>query len=211
MRTLRIGLGLLVALLVHGGTVAQTSHADALRGLQAADAMGRFAAVERLSEIGTQPDVARLIERLADDDPRVRVSAHHAIWAIWSRSGDAAIDELLALGSAQMAAGALTEALATFDEVVRRRPAFAEGWNKRATVHYLRGEDDQSLADCAEVFKRNPQHFGALAGAGQIHLRHGRIAAALDHFRRAVALNPNLDGPAQMIPLLEQRLEKSST
>ena len=31
-------------------------------------------------------------------------------------------------------------AIATFSEVIRRKPAFAEGWNKRATVLFLAGE-----------------------------------------------------------------------
>jgi tetratricopeptide (TPR) repeat protein len=56
------------------------------------------------------------------------------------------------------------------------------------------------------VFKRNPRHFGALSGAGQIHLRLGNPRRALEFFRRAVEVNPNLDGTAQMIQLLEQHL-----
>jgi tetratricopeptide (TPR) repeat protein len=56
------------------------------------------------------------------------------------------------------------------------------------------------------VFKRNPRHFGALSGAGQIHLQLGNPRRALEFFRRAVEVNPNLDGTAQMIQLLEQHL-----
>ena len=66
---------------------------------------------------------------------------------------------------------------------------------------------EASLHDCDEVFKRNPQHFGALAGAGQIYLRLGDARRALEFFRRAVDVNPNLEGPAQMIPLLEEQLQ----
>ena len=57
------------------------------------------------------------------------------------------------------------------------------------------------------MFKRNPHHFGALSGAGQIHLQLGNMRRALELFRRAVEVNPNLQGPAQMIPLLEQHLQ----
>jgi len=60
---------------------------------------------------------------------------------------------------------------------------------------------------CDEVFKRNPHHFGALSGAGQIHLQLGHTRIALEFFRRAVKVNPNLAGPAQMSPLLERKLE----
>jgi tetratricopeptide (TPR) repeat protein len=58
------------------------------------------------------------------------------------------------------------------------------------------------------VFKRNAQHFGALSGAGQIHLQLGNPRRALEFFRRAVEVNPNLDGTAQVIPLLEEHLRR---
>ncbi len=138
----------------------------------------------------------------------MRLAASQAIWRIWSRSGDEAVDERLARGVEQMDAGALHEALIAFDGIVRDRPDFAEGWNKRATVYYLLGQDNESLADCSRVLALNPRHFGALGGAGQIHLRGGRPVQALDFFRRAVAINPNLGGPSQMIPLLEKLIEQ---
>ena len=106
-----------------------------------------------------------------------------------------------------MQAEALGEALATFSEIIRLKPAFAEGWNKRATIYFLLGENEKSLRDCDEVFKRNPHHFGALSGAAQIHLQLGHTRRALELFRRAIEVNPNLAGAAQMIPLLEQQLK----
>ncbi len=56
------------------------------------------------------------------------------------------------------------------------------------------------------MLQRNPRHFGALSGAGQIQLQLGRWRPALQFFRRAVEIHPNLEWPAQMIPILEQRL-----
>jgi tetratricopeptide (TPR) repeat protein len=153
-------------------------------------------------------DADRLVARLHDTDPLVREASAAALWQIWSRSGDPAIDKLFARGIEQMRARALTDALATFDEIVRRKPAFAEGWNKRATIYFLLGEPAKSLKDCDEVFRRNPNHFGALAGAGQIHLQLGAPETALRFFRRAVAVNPELEGPAQMIPILEEQLKE---
>src|SRR5205823_6190534 len=73
-----------------------------------------------------------------------------------------------------------------------RRPEFAEGWNKRATVYYLLGEYAKSLADCDEVLKRNPYHFGALSGYGMIYLQLDQPTRALEYFERALAVNPNL-------------------
>jgi tetratricopeptide (TPR) repeat protein len=98
--------------------------------------------------------------------------------------------------------------LKVFDQIVQRKPAFAEGWNKRATVLFLLGENERSLRDCDEVLKRNPNHFGALSGAGQIHLRLGHLEQALGFFQRALKVNPNLDGIRQIIPLIEHKLQQ---
>ena len=90
---------------------------------------------------------------------------------------------------------------------MKRQPGFAEGWNKRATLQFLLGHNEQSLHDCDEVLKRNPRHFGALSGAGQIHLQLGHLELALAFFKRALAINPNLDGLAPAVQQLEQRLQ----
>jgi tetratricopeptide (TPR) repeat protein len=97
-------------------------------------------------------------------------------------------------------------AVATFTKVIERKPDFAEAWNKRATVHFLMGEHEQSLRDCDEVMKRNPAHFGVLAGYGQIYLQLDEPERALGYFRRALAVNPNLRSVRQVIPQLEQLL-----
>jgi tetratricopeptide (TPR) repeat protein len=208
MRLRRRWIGALAAMLVAVAVQAAPLNRDqALEGLSHSEATARLAAVGRLAEIGSMADAGRVVERLADADPRVRTAAEAALWQIWGRSGDPAIDLLYAKGLAQMQASALDDALATFSEIVRRKPAFAEGWNKRATIYFLLGENEKSLRDCDEVFKRNPNHFGALAGAGQIHLLRGDLRQALDLFRRALQVNPNLSGPAQMVPLIEQKLQ----
>ena len=88
------------------------------------------------------------------------------------------------------------------------RPAFTEAWNKRATVYFLLGEDDLSLQDCGEVLKRNPQHFGVLAGYGQIYLRKGDLPRALDYFDQALAINPNMGGVRASIDAIREILIK---
>jgi tetratricopeptide (TPR) repeat protein len=100
-----------------------------------------------------------------------------------------------------MAAQRFTDAVALFDEVIARAPDFAEGWNKRATLYYLMGEWDRSLADCEEVIRRNPIHFGALAGFGLNYLQKDDLVHAAEYFERALEVNPNL---AQVAATLEQ-------
>lgn len=207
MQTLRLWTLVLAAVLSAGTShAAPLTRSQALKALEQPGPSERLAGIERLAEIGKMVDVDRLLDRLGDADPQVRARAAAATWQVWSRSGDPAIDKLFARGLEQMEALALIDALATFSDVVRLKPAFAEGWNKRATIYFLLGRNEESLKDCGEVLKRNPKHFGALAGAGQIHLRLGNAERALEFFHRAVDVNPNLEGVAEMIPMLEQLL-----
>ncbi|HEY6513693.1 MAG TPA: tetratricopeptide repeat protein [Burkholderiaceae bacterium] len=196
-----------LALLCAGvAAAAEMSREQALQALGQPDTGTRLAAVNRLAEIGQMSDADRLLGRLGDADPDVRDAAAQAMWRIWSRSGDPAIDQLFARGVEQMQGGEHERALTVFDDIVARKPDFAEGWNKRATLYFLLGRNRESLKDCDEVLKRNPNHFGALSGAGQIHLQLGNPQLALEFFRRALKVNPNLDSLRQVIPLLEHHL-----
>ena len=212
MRVFRYAVALALAALIAGtpqaGPGAVLTRAQALSAMAQPDAALRLAGVQRLARIGLMADAERVLDRLADSDDDVREAAQSAAWQIWSRSGDAAIDRLFAQGVAQLQAAALAEALATFDRIVRLKPGFAEGWNKRATVYFLLDDSNKSLQDCDQVFKRNPRHFGALSGAGQMHLQRGDLRRALGLFKSALEVNPNLEGPAQMVPLIEQRLRE---
>jgi len=170
------------------------SRAQALAALKRTDADERRRGALGLAIVGRMEDAPALIIALRDTDERVRVVAEQALWAVWSRSGDARVDELFARGVAQMGEQRLPEAIATFTRVIELKPDFAEGWNKRATAYFLAGEFRRSLKDCGEVVKRNPQHFGVLSGYGQIYLELDQPEKALEYFRRALEVNPNLEG-----------------
>jgi tetratricopeptide (TPR) repeat protein len=179
---------------------------EALTGIKSPDAETRRRAAAWLGEVGLGGDAPVLIAALADEDEVVRILAEHSVWQVWSRSGDAEVDDLLQAGIEQMNRGDGPAAIETFTQVIRRRPDFAEGWNKRATVFFLMGEHEKSLRDCDEVIKRNPVHFGALAGYGQIYLQLDQPERALEYFRRALRVNPNLSAVRQVIPQIEQLL-----
>jgi tetratricopeptide (TPR) repeat protein len=187
---------------------APKNHAEAVAGLKHSDAADRAEAVAWLAVNGRMADQALLLARLRDEDDDVRGYAEQGLWLLWMRSGDPAIDRSLAEGAALMAAGRLPEAIAIFSEVIRRRPAFAEGWNKRATAYYLAGDYRRSLRDCDEVIKRNPQHFGALSGYGQIYFLLERFDKAIEYWRRALAVNPNMAGVEINIQGAEELLKE---
>jgi tetratricopeptide (TPR) repeat protein len=211
----RVGLGGVVvsalvagalALVVVGGTAAELTREQALAALQSADATVRRGGVEWLAEAGQMEDVPALVKALRDGNPTVRALAERAMWQLWSRSGDEEVDRLFAIGLEQMTRRQGDTAVETFTRIIQRRPDFAEGWNKRATVYYLLGQYEKSLADCDEVLKRNPYHFGALSGYGMIYLQLDRPAQALDYFERALAVNPNMGSVEETVETLRKLL-----
>ena len=135
---------------------------------------------------------------------RPAVPPEAGVWQVWSRSGDPEADKMLAFGAQLMSRQQIKEAIVLFSKVIARRPGFAEGWNKRATAYFLDGDLEKSLLDCAEVIKRNPQHFGALSGYGQIYLQLGDLDKAVEFFRRALAVNPNMGGVELNLKTIEE-------
>jgi tetratricopeptide (TPR) repeat protein len=209
----RAGAALAVLLglsLLASGAAAQDksplTREQALADITKPDLETRRRATAWLGEVGVIADAPVLIGALSDRDEVVRTLAEHSVWQVWGRSGDVEADGLLQVGIEEMNRGDGPAAVETFTKAIQRKPDFAEAWNKRATVYFLMGEHEKSLKDCDEVMKRNPAHFGALAGYGQIYLQLDQPERALTYFRRALRVNPNMRGVQQVIPQLEQLL-----
>jgi tetratricopeptide (TPR) repeat protein len=208
---LRNVLFLLVTIFVAAGPLAAAeiqTRDEAVRALAQPDARARRDATSRLGEIGTMDDARLLVRALRDPDEDTRESAEQALWRIWARSGDESVDRLYAVGIHQMEEGELRQGIATFTRIIEQKPEFAEAWNKRATLYFMLGDLRKSLADCDEVMKRNPYHFGALAGYAQIYIRLEYYDRALDYARRALEVNPNMEGVRRNLMLLERLQEQ---
>ena len=134
------------------------------------------------------------LEALKGDDPELAATAEAVLWSAWCRSGDAETDRVFRAGVEAMQQQQLTNAEELFSRVIELKPGFAEGWNKRATVRYLAGDYEGSIADCRETLARNPNHFGALSGQGLCHFMLSQFREAALLFRRALAVHPHLDG-----------------
>jgi tetratricopeptide (TPR) repeat protein len=131
---------------------------------------------------------------LRGDDAAEAARAADALWQMWHRSGDPRLDGLLRDGVEAMERQDLASATSAFTRLIEEAPAFAEGWNKRATVRYLAQDYDGAIADCGETLARNPHHFGALSGQGLCHLMLGQFQEAAQLFRRTLAVHPRLNG-----------------
>lgn len=130
-----------------------------------------------------------------------------AIQSVWLESGSPSIDLLMSRGLDALREDDFDRAYFYFDEVVTLAPGFAEGWNKRATVHYIREDYARALRDIEHVLRLEPRHFEALAGLGVILEELGDKKGALDAYRKALAINPQLLNGKERIAPLELEVE----
>jgi tetratricopeptide (TPR) repeat protein len=138
----------------------------------------------------------------ASKTPEEGKPIERAIENVWLASGSPSIDLLMARGMDALREGDHDRAYFYFDEVVTLAPGFAEGWDKRAAIHYIREDYGDALRDIENVLRLEPRHFGALAGLGVILEELGDRKGALDAYRRALALNPWIENlPERMLPL----------
>jgi len=152
-----------------------------------------------------------LFARLHAAGPAESMRVEGEIWQIWTQSDDGAVRGLMSDGLAAMQRGDYRHALAKFDQMVVVAPGFSEGWNKRATVHYLLGNYGQSLSDIAKTLELEPRHFGALSGRGLVYVKLEDERRALDAFEAALAVHPHLAGAATNAEQLRKILRDRET
>lgn len=159
----------------------------------------------------TDPRLIGLFEQLRTaPTPEAAAPVEAEIWTIWAESGDSDLDQVFAVGSRAMSIGDVATALKIFDAIVRKAPDFAEGWNKRATVHYMMGNYQASLADIDRTLELEPHHFGALAGLGLVNIELDRDEAALDAFERVLKVTPQSQSARYNIEVVKQRIKDKS-
>jgi len=98
-------------------------------------------------------------------------------------------------------------AIQLLDSIIMLRPGYIEAWNQRATVYYLKQDYAHSIADIAEVLAREPRHFGALSGLGLMLQEMNDDKDALDAYRKALAIDPHLEGVPDIVKTLTQKVE----
>ena len=97
-------------------------------------------------------------------------------------------------------------ALDFLDQVVTIAPAYAEGWNRRATVHFMMNNYSKSLADINRTLALEPRHFGALSGLAQIMTNTGRKQHALGAWQRVLEIYPMLRSAQTALATLSEEL-----
>jgi tetratricopeptide (TPR) repeat protein len=137
-------------------------------------------------------------------------SAKHVearIWAQWLQTPSDTAALLMVRAKTAMDAQRTDVALKLLDAVVKLRPDYIEGWNRRATLYYLKNDYVRSMEDIQQVLTREPRHFGALAGLGMILQDIGDDRRALEAFRKALAVNPYLEKVPELVRTLSEKIE----
>lgn len=124
----------------------------------------------------------------------------------WLQSGSATIDLLMQRAADAMQAKRFDAALDFLDEVTVLAPDFAEGWNRRATVHFMMNNHAKSMADIEHTLRLEPRHFGALSGMAAIFKLYGNKQAALNAFQRVLDVYPMLRSAQEELATLADEL-----
>lgn len=191
----------------HAASEQKLNYQQARKALSHAEPMRRIHGLNQLVTMGSAKDAASVYALLDDSEASVRQVALATVWQLWGKSGDTAIDKLYQEGLDRMQDGDMPKAIKVFSEIIAKRPAFAEAWNKRATIYYMAGEYELSMQDCEEVLKRLPQHFGAMVGYAQMLAERSQPERALELMERANKVNPYLANAELMMAALRIQIE----
>ena len=154
-----------------------------------------------------QARLDELFDRLKKTpDPRIAKPIADSIWSQWFRSGSASIDLMMQWSNAAIADRRYSMALDFLDQVVIRAPDYAEGWNRRATLHFTMDNYAKSMSDIQRVLALEPRHFGALSGMATILEQSGNKKAALEAWQRTLDIYPAMQSAQDAVIRLHDEL-----
>jgi tetratricopeptide (TPR) repeat protein len=159
----------------------------------------------------TQSQLDKLFAELKRErNPQAADRISRRIWDEWYKSGSASIDLMMEWSNDAVQAQKFDVALDFLDQVVTLQPEFAEGWNRRATVHFLMRQFGKSMADIERALELEPRHFGALSGMAQIMKETGRRELALRAWQRVIDIYPMMRSAQDEIATLSEELAGES-
>jgi tetratricopeptide (TPR) repeat protein len=144
--------------------------------------------------------------KIAPDDATAK-AIEERIWSAWSASRSDTANLLMTRVKTAIETKDLDLAVTLLDAIVKVKPDYVEGWNRRATIFYMKKDYGRALADIRQVLKREPRHFGALAGFGLILQDVGDDKQALEVYRRALAVYPRMERIPDLVKTLQEKIE----
>lgn len=128
------------------------------------------------------------------------------IWRIWLNPQDKTLAARMNEIMTARTAFDVGQTLALLDTLVAGHPTYAEGWNRRATLHYALGNYQKSLADIQKTLQLEPRHFGALSGQALVYLALSDIPNARAAANRARAIHPFVATNPPLSELIDPRV-----
>jgi Flp pilus assembly protein TadD len=155
-----------------------------------------------------KPQIDTLFAQLARaESPEEAKPIEEQIFALFEVSGSPSVDLLMARGTAAMAGGDDDTAKKLFVSVTDIAPDFAEGWHQRAQMQIQDGDDEAAMLSLQKTVTLNPRQFEAMSQLGDLLEDYGNKAGALKMYKRALALDPQLEGAAKHVTALERDVE----
>ncbi|MEM9264036.1 MAG: tetratricopeptide repeat protein [Cyanobacteria bacterium P01_F01_bin.13] len=134
--------------------------------------------------------IDRLLQALKDPDETIRNQATGEFWHMWFHQKGVQGAKRLIESQTLVEAERGEDAKAILDELIRTQPDFAEAWNRRAVLYYIRGDYSAAISDCEKALELIPHHFGALHGLGLCYASIGNYLNAIQCFRRTLDIQP---------------------
>jgi tetratricopeptide (TPR) repeat protein len=113
-----------------------------------------------------------------------------AIEQVWLTSGDSNIDFIMQNAILAIEESDFVVAEELLDRVIELSPGYAEGWNKRAMVHFMKKEYEKALLKLRQALALDPKHFQALHGLALVMQEVGDRRLALQAYRLLLRHNP---------------------
>lgn len=132
-----------------------------------------------------------LVDQLKSTDAQVRDRATEALWERWFQQKGLVGYNLLIQSQMLMNANTFERAEALLSDLIESQPDFAEAWNRRAVLYYMQRRYRAAIADCDQVIRQLPIHFGAIHGKGLCHMALGEWKAAIAAFQQALEIQPH--------------------
>lgn len=124
----------------------------------------------------------------------------------WNRSESAVVDLMMKWSQDAIEKKKYDVSLDFLDQVTTLAPDYAEGWNRRATVHFMMMSFGKSMADIDRTLRLEPRHFGALSGLAQIMRIQGNEELALVAYERVLAIYPMLRAAQNEVATISDEL-----
>lgn len=125
---------------------------------------------------------------------------------VLSHSGNPRVDSLLTVGNTALQRGELDRAAKLFDAAIVLAPDFAEAYNRRANVQYLRGDLDAAERDALRTLQIEGRHYGAMFGLGLVYEAREDFQRALGAYERALEIAPGTQAIQERVEELRKRL-----